>query len=53
MTSADLARHHALAWLNDRLRWERLLTDLHRRADGPDDGFDELLDEADLPAKAA
>lgn len=34
MTSTDAARARALAWLSGRLRWERLLADLHERAEG-------------------
>lgn len=43
----DTARDHALAWLTGRLQWERLLADLHRRADvdGEPVALDEWVDE--------
>ena len=68
MTSADPARDDALAWLTGRLRWERLLTDLHRRSEvlgdpvamaAPghphtgNDPDDESRRDADVAAKAA
>lgn len=50
MTSADHARDDALAWLTGRLQWERLLSDLHRRADV--DGEPIALDDPTRTAPA-
>jgi hypothetical protein len=48
----DENRHEALAWLAGRLRWERLLTELHQHTEATDEPI-ELPTEVRAPGRAA
>jgi len=48
----DQNRDEALAWLAGRLRWERLLTELHQRTEATDEPRD-VPAEVQAPARAA